>query len=305
LKADPDDSTKLLVDRQEKSEKCCGEIVRVLPVGKLKESYPTWAGGLDWIATACATFKIKDPRTIRVMLENHPVEDRVKHLPRPEKAPQRNSSEMTTAQGMTALLGAALQSDAAFRETMAAHAENPEANSGPSDDEDESSEKEQESPPSKPEARKRAHAEKGSALRPSRRNNQPQRFEAGAAKNTSSKRSSRATVPKSGLKANSKVVAPESPSKKRIRAELESVKGSCTKKEKQNRELQKKCDELGVKLANLERDLGTNAEIATLSSAVERLELLHTATRQLAMAMAKDPDALGIMLDNLQSGFLK
>jgi hypothetical protein len=69
--------------------------------------------------------------------------------------------------------------------------------------------------------------------------------------------------------------------------------------------LQKKCDELSVKLANLERDLGTNAEITTLSSAVERLELLHTATRQLAVAMAKDPDALGIMLDNLRSGFLK
>jgi hypothetical protein len=84
---DPDDSTKLLVDRQEKSEKCCGEIVRVLPVGKLKETYPAWAGGLDWIASACDSFKIKDPRTIRLMLENHPVEDRINHLPRPDKAP--------------------------------------------------------------------------------------------------------------------------------------------------------------------------------------------------------------------------
>ena len=75
------------------------------------------------------------------------------------------------------------------------------------------------------------------------------------------------------------------------------------KKKKQNRELQKKCDELGVKLANLERDLGTNAEITTLSTAVDKLEFLHTAKRQLAMAMAKDPDALGVMLDNLRSGF--
>ena len=99
------------------------------------------------------------------------------------------------------------------------------------------------------------------------------------------------------------MAAPESPSKKRIRAELENAKGSCSKKEKQNRELQKKCDELGAKLANLERDLGTNAEITTLSTAVDRLELLHTATRQLAMAMAKDPDALGVMLDNLRAGF--
>ena len=101
------------------------------------------------------------------------------------------------------------------------------------------------------------------------------------------------------------MVAPESPSKRRIRAKLESAKGSCTKKEKQNRELQKKCDKLGVKLANLARDLGTNVEITTLSTAVDRLELLHTTTRKLAMAMAKDPDTLGIMLDNLRSGFLK
>jgi hypothetical protein len=157
------------------------------------------------------------------MLENYLVEDRVKYLPRPEKAPQRNGSEMTTGQGFTALLGAALQSDAAFRKTMTAYAENPEANPESSDDEDQSSEaeEEQESPPSKPEARKRAHAEKGSALRPSRSSNQPQRFEAAPAKSTSNKRTSRAVGAKSGLsKANSKVAAPESPSKKRMRAEL-------------------------------------------------------------------------------------
>ena len=40
-----------------------------------------------------------------------------------------------------------------------------------------------------------------------------------------------------------------------------------------------------------------------MSQVVERLELLHTATRQLAMAMVKDPQALGTMLDNLRIGF--
>ena len=142
-------------------------------------------------------------------------------------------------------------------------------------------------------------------MRPSRKNkSQPDRFEAGAAKSSGTGKQSSRTAAKSGLpKANPKVVAPESPTKKRIRAELENAKVSCSKKERQNRDLQKKCDELGAKLANLERDLGTNAEITTLSSAVDRLELLHTATRQLAMAMAKEPEKLGVMLDNLRVGF--
>ena len=89
---------------------------------------------------------------------------------------------MTTAQGVTALLGAALQNDAAFRETMAAHAENPANTEAAPNQAMMSRSSEPESPPSKPEARKRAQAEKGSALRPSRRGNQPKRFEAGAAK---------------------------------------------------------------------------------------------------------------------------
>jgi hypothetical protein len=289
----------LVVDRQEKSEKCCGEIVRVLPIGKLKESYPTWAGGLDWIVSTCDSFNIKDPRTIRLMLEKHPVEYRMNHLPRPDKAPHNNGCEVSKAQGVTALLGAALRNDAVFRETMATHADNSANTEVTSELSGGELESEPESPPPKPKARKPAHREKGSALRPSRKGNQPDRFQAGAAPTAgTSKRPSRATAAKSGLpKANS-----ESPSKKRMRAELENVKGSYTKEQKQNRDLRKKVNDQDGELANLKRDVGTNAEITTLSTAVDRLELLYTVTRELAMAMAKDPDALGVMLDNLRAG---
>ena len=131
------------------------------------------------------------------------------------------------------------------------------------------------------------------------------KFTAGAA--GSEKSVDKPKQPRVGSKTRSRaaprVVTTESPGGKRMRTQLQESKDSQSKKEKQNKELQKKLDGLNTKLANLERESGANAKITEMSQVVERLELLHTATRQLVMAMTKDSQALGTMLNNLRTGF--